>query len=1134
MRNATRAVGLLLAATLTLPFTAQAQTELTTQWVLSAGAKSFFQADNNVRGGAFNPETGNVYVVSRTGGLKVVILDGATGDSTGVLDVTGISGGLFPLTKMGVDATGRIYGVNLTLNSSTAGVKIYAWENETSTPTLIIDDALASTAGVRFGDGFSVYGGSDEDGTADVVRMYVGGSGNNSLFRITLDVDAGTYTTDEFQFATPRGRGAAAELSNGHFVINGSGNVISVIDPKDGSTDPAEIVATLDGTFIGTGNDVVATMELGGKVYIAVGPSGSGATAQVFSIIKANLDLSEAEIVFKTPASLGANANSNVAGFVAFDPGSQRLITGSSNNFIGSFYIGTPYESVLAGFNSVDADYTMASGSASLSLLDGVLSVSGSFEDLSSPLLPIGTVGPLHVHIGATGEAGPVVIPLSVTADADNLSGSFGGNYTLSDFASTNASAEEIETALANGNLYINLHTEEQTSGEIRGQVYPAGNMGPADPMLLAPADGAAITLDGDGSAFFTPMWHASMDPESNPVIYGWQLSTSATFDAEETTELFSTGTDTTITLTIGALYDAVVELGGGTQTLYHRAFATDGSVGAYGASRSIVFTLGTLTTGDAIWQVDAAPGTFFRDDNATRGGAYNPTTGNVIVLSRSGGLRPTILDAATGDSVGVLSTAGIAGGTFPLSEMGITSDGQIFSANLTVNPVDSPVRVYRWADEFSEPTLVYDGSNDNALEGPRYGDGMGVAGSGADVTVYLSGSGAQDRVAVLKSNGSGMLELDDYLTPEAGQARARYGIAAVAGQDSIWVNSPTHLLAKVSTTTGEIGREGDENAVFPTYGDIAFTMGGEDGDRSYILTGPQFGVAERFALVDVTAEPFILATTPAVGTNGNGNATGFTAFDIRNGTLIGAASNNGIAAFPSPVDVLDDDVAANTIPVAGAITSPTSGAALTLEGLGNTAFVAEWAAGSDDDNDALEYRWQLSTTMNFSGAILVDADVDGATRFETTFGAVDGILADAGVAAGTSATVYHRVVVTDGTNFDASASSAVVLTRGVVTAGPGELLPTEFALIGTAPNPARDVATLRVDLPQTAEVTVEVYDVMGRRVLTTPSVTLGSGSNRTVSLGLGGLASGTYLYRVSAQMGDATKVRTGQLIIAR
>jgi hypothetical protein len=692
-------------------------------------------------------------------------------------------------------------------------------------------------------------------------------------------------------------------------------------------------------------------------------------------------------------------------------------------------------------------------------------------------------------------------------------------------------SVADIEAALSNGMMYLNLHTEDQPSGEIRGQIYPAGNMGPDGPMIVAPMDGMTVALEGPADGEIMVMWNQTMDPEGNPVIYGWQFSTSNMFDDAETTDILSTGMDTTLTLSTADLISGLAELGvtsGGSIELFHRAFATDGSVGAYGPTATVTFDVGTLTIDDAIWQVDASDDSFFRADNNTRGGAYNPTTDHVVVISRSGGLRAVVLDATTGDSVGVLSTAGISGGTFPLSEIAITEDGQIFGANLTVNPVTSPAKVYRWADEFSEPELVFEGTSDTSiLEGPRYGDGIGVSGTGTDAVVYLSGSGAQDRIAVLTSDDDNMLSLDDYLVPEAGQARARYGIAGIPGEDSVWVNSPTHALAKVSTVTGEIGREADPNVVFPTYGDLAYA-------NEFVLTGPQFGVAERFALVDVSAEPFILATTPILGTAGNGNATGFAAFDQRNNALIVASSNNAIAAFPSPVDVTDMDLVNDTVPMAGEITSPADGATLTLEGADNTAFVAQWTEGTDAEGDDLSYRWQLSPTADFSGAILVDAVTGDATMFETTFGVVNAILENAGVEAGGTITVYHRVVAFDGYNYDASMPSAVTLTRGVITAEPGALLPTEFAVLGTAPNPARDRAVLRVDLPQTARVAVEVYDVMGRRVVSAPATDLGSGSARTLTLDLSSLASGTYVYRVRAEMGSSVEIRTGQLMVVR
>ncbi len=91
------------------------------------------------------------------------------------------------------------------------------------------------------------------------------------------------------------------------------------------------------------------------------------------------------------------------------------------------------------------------------------LKISGSFSNLTSPLLPVGGVDPLgnpesaiHIHNGAAGANGPII--RNLTVDGDRFSGSF----TLTD-------AEETE--LLNDNLYINLHTENFAGGELRGQI---------------------------------------------------------------------------------------------------------------------------------------------------------------------------------------------------------------------------------------------------------------------------------------------------------------------------------------------------------------------------------------------------------------------------------------------------------------------------------------------------------------------------------------------------------------------------------------------------------------------------------------------------------------------------------------
>jgi CHRD domain len=76
-----------------------------------------------------------------------------------------------------------------------------------------------------------------------------------------------------------------------------------------------------------------------------------------------------------------------------------------------------------------------------------------------------------HVHLGATGVNGPVVVTLfkydtpmnevseNGTITADKLEGPLAGKQ-ISDLAA----------AGANGTLYVNVHTEQNPNGEIRGQ----------------------------------------------------------------------------------------------------------------------------------------------------------------------------------------------------------------------------------------------------------------------------------------------------------------------------------------------------------------------------------------------------------------------------------------------------------------------------------------------------------------------------------------------------------------------------------------------------------------------------------------------------------------------------------------
>lgn len=94
--------------------------------------------------------------------------------------------------------------------------------------------------------------------------------------------------------------------------------------------------------------------------------------------------------------------------------------------------------------------------------------------------------------------------------------------------------------------------------------------------------------------------------------------------------------------------------------------------------------------------------------------------------------------------------------------------------------------------------------------------------------------------------------------------------------------------------------------------------------------------------------------------------------------------------------------------------------------------------------------------------------------------------------------------------------------------------LPETFALNGNYPNPFNASTTISFDLPQAAEVEIEVYDLIGRRVLAVPSQTMQAGAKRSVQVDGNRLASGSYFYRVIAKMDNKTIVETDRMMLVK
>jgi hypothetical protein len=80
-----------------------------------------------------------------------------------------------------------------------------------------------------------------------------------------------------------------------------------------------------------------------------------------------------------------------------------------------------------------------------------------------------------HIHVGSPGTAGPIIIDFAPTAIG--VSGPFRLQGTTRNFSARPAQGirtmEEAMIAIAAGNAYVNVHSQANPGGEIRGQLCP-------------------------------------------------------------------------------------------------------------------------------------------------------------------------------------------------------------------------------------------------------------------------------------------------------------------------------------------------------------------------------------------------------------------------------------------------------------------------------------------------------------------------------------------------------------------------------------------------------------------------------------------------------------------------------------
>ena len=737
------------------------------------------------------------------------------------------------------------------------------------------------------------------------------------------------------------------------------------------------------------------------------------------------------------------------------------------------------YKAVISGSSEVPANTSTGQGTLVAEIQDSVLIVTGSFSNLTSEF-DANVAGGAHLHLGMAGQNGGIEFFLNATTADDKLSGAF--------LASENTFpiTEDQKALFANRSIYLNIHTTAYPGGEVRGQ--------------MAGLASAPFIADLSGS---------------NEVPANASLGSGAVM-------LELSGSDVWVSGSFSGLNGAFnPDIGGGSHI--HNGLAGQNGGIAFGITPTVDMDglSGTFSVGDNMFTLDDAA----IDALQGRANYVNIHT----LFNAPGELRGQLLPVS---SIALRSIFSGRAQTTPNSSGGVGGAMvEILGGNLIVSgafTVDSPF-VSDIGAHIHSGSLGVDGGVNTVLVPTLADDNLSGSFEASDNTFELN----EELQAALLSAGTYINihteaynagEIRGQITPFAYhpfEAYLSFNNEVIA--DSVEITMPSAasgaILALVSDTTMVLsgsfsGLESDFNADIAGGAHVHLGSSVENGGIELMLV-PTIGDDSRSGQFEAANNTFALSQEQADALFEerlyvNIHSTNYPAGELRGQIL---ASGN---------------VAPNTPNIA----SPGEDEMIVLTGDPATPFEVTWAGGDANANNVY-YTWQLATDAALENTVLVAVSSEPA--FTATFGDVASLLTSAGVELNGTITLYHSAYATDGSFQAAGDTLSVVLTRGLITSNDEEVgLPGQFSLQGNYPNPFNPTTTVQFDLPAAANVSVEIYNVLGQKVLSVPERSFAAGTSRTFEIDGSLLSSGMYLYRVIARMDQEVRIESGRMTLLK
>ena len=219
----------------------------------------------------------------------------------------------------------------------------------------------------------------------------------------------------------------------------------------------------------------------------------------------------------------------------------------------------------------------------------------------ADPTAPVITSPPDGATVVVEGQASDPFVPMwtaSTDADGDTLTYTWElwtpgptdlllsiqtGTATQADLTMGAVAALLAANGVNIGDSILLIHRAvvndgtNEVAGPIADVTLTLGDLEPTPPVITSPPDGASVTVEGQASDPFVPMWTASVDPEGDTLTYKWELWTPGPTDL---LLAVPTGTATQADLTMGAVSELLMANGveiGDSVLLVHRAVVMDG-----------------------------------------------------------------------------------------------------------------------------------------------------------------------------------------------------------------------------------------------------------------------------------------------------------------------------------------------------------------------------------------------------------------------------------------------------------------------------------------------------------------------------------------------------------------------------